>query len=181
MALHDQRVFKAWQNWWVGTVQLSSGDVASGSRERESIIFTCLSGKARNAVTGRLAAGYLNRVSHRAIVQILHGAEDTGSRKEMIPYNMPNEEELRTHTLVTDEEGLRWALRPTQTVSHTSQGLATSPGIDCVCLDDSALRKDVAIEGGDLDSLVRLHGEAGLEAIISAVKSVFIDDIKPYL
>jgi hypothetical protein len=48
------------------------------------------------------------------------------------------------------------------------------PAFELVCLDDSALRKDVMV--GDqltLDTFLQVHGAQGLRLIVSSIKGTF--------
>lgn len=181
MALYDHRVFRSGETWWIAQVHSGGGSTrGSGipSRiSRETVIFTCLTDRDANSrySTAMIPSGWLNRMRHSAITALLEAARLGESRFEMWPYNTPSEEELGPPAVV-DDEGLRWVVRQSRAVRLEEGVPVDRPALELICLDDSALRKEVL--GADevtLDAFVRSHGALGLGAVVAAIKSTFLD------
>ena len=177
MALHDQRVFRSEGRWWIASVEVSSG-VGRGGPRRESVFFTCLSDDERESLVARIEGGYLNRLSHQAMQALLSVAESAGSRLETDPHNMPDVEEYRGHQKITDDEGLTWVVIAVTGIQRRDGQLVKAPAAKCVCLDDSALQREVGLDRDEtLRDLISMHGGEGLKALIETVKSLYEDKI----
>jgi len=168
MALFDHRVFRCGDNWWVAQVHSGSG-AAWGDIpikiESETAIFSCLTQTDLPSRSHHIPANRLNRLAHGSLCLILERARRWDSRFKMSPFNAPDAEEGGTE--LTDDEGLRWNIKVTNAVDSTSDVV---PGLEFICLDDSALRFSVTL--GDLEQVNRLlesperlrrviHGYAG--------------------
>ncbi len=176
MALYDHRTFRRGDEWWAAVVHggLGAGFETKPEITSETVCFTCLSDENRESYTATIPVGFLNKLSHSSIVRILNSAEPLGTRLEMYPYNTPDADELGGHEVVTDEEGLRWILRQTELVRIGPGGAANVPGVELVCLDDSALRKEVLLgTASRFDYFVSMMGDEGKLKLIRAVKGMF--------
>ena len=178
MALFDHRVFRVEDGWWAAQVHSASGAGYSTTPPitNERVYFSSLSDRSRKTVTATIRPGSLNRLSHRSLLRVFHTAEDFGDHFRMAAYNTPSLEELG-QPIYTDDENLRWVVRPTETVRLSESGaLATSEGVEFICLDDSALRKELLLTGGQSFGAFRSKlGELDLPAIVNGIKSTFLD------
>jgi hypothetical protein len=94
----------------------------------------------------------------------------------MAAYNTPSLQELGP-AIYTDAENLRWTVHPTRTIQLDETGeLVSSEGAEFICLDDSALRKEVLLVGGQSFDTFRSRVQ-GLDpaGIVSAIKATFMD------
>lgn len=177
MALYDHRVFRYERQWWVAQVHGASGAGWGDTPPRptrDSVFFTCLSSEDQRSRTASIPAGWLNRLSHSSLLKLLQAAKEYGDRLPMEPYNAPSRDELGAGKLA-DDEGLEWTFRQVQAVRADANGRPQHvPAVELICLDDSALRKEVLLQDSDtLDNLLRTHGTAGVGELIIAVKSTF--------
>jgi len=154
MALFDHRVFRFKDEWWAAQVHSASGAGYSNSPQltSERVFFSSLTNRERNTVTGRIPVGWLNKLTYRALTRRLETGDDYGSHFKMSAFNAPSAEELGAPDL-TDAEGLRWVIRPVRSVRATTVGSDLVEAAEFVCLDDSALRKDVVMGEGSIDQL----------------------------
>jgi|SRR3990172_593671 len=147
MAMFDSRVFRVDNEWWAAQVHGGSGAGAGRPRiQDETVVFTCITDDKRNSRLGSIAAGTLNRLSHRAIAQVLSRSRPWSIRFDISPSNAPDPEELAHQPSFTDEEGLRWAVRRTRAQRVTRTGVMVHPAVEVICLDDSALQKEILLE-----------------------------------
>lgn len=183
MALFDHRVFKYQGDWWVAQVHGGTGVAwgdASPRITHERVLFTKVGSDGKSpATTSEIPAGWLNQLSHESIVRVIEMAVLFSDDFPMAPVNAPSVEEFEG-AIHVDEEGLRWAARSVQAVRLDPNG---DPGLqdamELVCLDDSALRKEV--RGAELSTLVdfeKQFGELGMGALVTVVKSTY-RDFKP--
>ncbi len=115
--------------------------------------------------------GGLRKVRHRGTRLV-----DWIFRFTMAAYNAPSLEELGP-AIYTDDEKLRWALRPSRSIHLDETGkIAASEGVEFICLDDSALRKEVLLAGGQGFDAFRSKVHAlDLATIVSGIKATFTD------
>jgi hypothetical protein len=174
MALFDHRVFRRNDEWWAAQVHSASGaGYGSGNvpMTSERVYFSSLTDRDRNTLTARILPGSLNRLSHESLLLVLGAGEDFGSHFRMAAYNAPSLEELGP-AIHTDEENLRWAVRASRAVRLDEGGRPLqSSGLEFICLDDSALRKEVLVEGGHTVNVQQLD----LAAIVRDIKATFQD------
>jgi len=176
MALYDHRVFKVGDSWWVAQVHSASGAgfVPKPAIRSEWVIFTNITNDDENSRIARIRPGYLNRLSHSAIRQLLQEAKDLDSRFEMHPYNAPPASALEYPHRFTDNEGLEWVVQPTTLVRQTEAGPKVLPAVDVICLQDSALRKEILLQHDTTYVDARLTSAMNIdEALISVVKSTY--------
>jgi len=89
----------------------------------------------------------------------------------MDPYNAPDADQLRHLPVHNDSEGLRWVIR-----EHRTSSQPAVHSIEVLCLDDSALRKDILLSAEVVfTDLKTLTGDMGPDAIIEIVKRTFRD------
>ena len=176
MALFDHRVFRVDSEWWAAQVHSASGagyGDALPKMSRERVFFSSLTNRERNTVTATIPPGWLNRLSYRSLTRLLRTGDDFGDHFKMSAYNAPSAEELGPADF-TDSEGLRWVVRPAKIVRAAS---GAAPGVveaaEFVCLDDSALRKDVALSGHTIEELKSGTQVALLAEIVDRIKSTF--------
>jgi len=149
MAIFDSRVFRVGDEWWAVQVHGGSGFGVGPGRPQiqdETVVFTCLTDENRNSRLGSITAGTLNRLSHRAISEVLRRSSPWGVRLDISPTNAPDPDELGRHPSFTDDDGLRWAVRRTRVKRVTRSGIVEHPAVDVICLDDSALRNEILLE-----------------------------------
>ncbi len=174
MVLFDHRVFRFDNEWWAAQVHSASGagysDTPAMTSER--VLFSSLTNRDRNTVTARIPVGWLNRLNYRSLTRVLQGGQDYGHHFKMSAYNAPSSEELGAPDF-TDSEGLRWVIRPDRIVQVTEGGPAVVDACEFVCLDDSALRKDVALLGRTLDELKAGPNDALRAEIVLRLKGTF--------
>lgn len=178
MSLYDHRTFRRGDEWWAAEVHgsLGTGFETEPQITSETVCFTCLSDENRQSYNAGIPTGTLNKLSHSSIIRILNRAEPLGTRFEMYPYNAPDADELSGHEVVTDEEGLGWVLRQTELVRVGPGGATNVPGVELVCLDDSALRKEVLLGiPSRFDYFASMMGDEVKLKLIRAVKGVFPD------
>jgi len=179
MALFDHRVFRAADRWWAAQVHSGSGAGFGDAKPRitrETVLFSSLADEAIETRVARIPAGWLNRLSHVALLKVFETAESLGSHFHMSPYNAPSAEELGD-PLHVDDEGLRWAVRPMKAVGVTASGdTEVRSAIELVCLDDSALRKEIQLASGtNFEEFKAQYGEIGLRELIKAVKGTYLN------
>lgn len=179
MALFDHRVFRVGDEWWAAQVHSASGAGYGNAKvpiTSERVYFSSLTDRSRNTVTARIPPGWLNRLSHQSLLRVLRAAKDFGSHFTMAAYNAPSLEELGP-AIYTDDEKLRWALRPSRSIQLDETGkIAASEGVEFICLDDSALRKEVLRAGGQGFDAFRSKVHAlDLATIVSGIKATFTD------
>lgn len=178
MALYDHRTFKRGDEWWTAVVQggLGAGFETEPEITSETVCFTCISDENRESYNAGIPTGFLNKLSHSSLVRILNGAEPSGTRLEMYPYNAPDADELSGHEVVTDEEGLRWVLKQTELVRVGPGGATNVPGVELICLADSALRKEILLgTSSRFDYFMSMVGDEGKLKLVRAVKGMFSD------
>ena len=179
MALYDHRVFKIGQGWWAAQVHSGSGAGWGEAMPRithDTVLFSSLADEEMKTRVARIPAGWLNRLSHSALLRLFETGESLGSHFPMSPYNAPSAAELG-EPMYVDDEGLRWAVRETQGVVANASGHAeVHAAVELVCLDDSALRKEIR-----LDTATSFHdfkaqfGDIGVTELIRVVKGTFLD------
>ncbi len=179
MALFDHRVFKIGQSWWAAQVHSGGGAGYGEAKPRithNTVFFSSLADEKTETRLARIPAGWLNRLSHRALIKLFEEAESLGSHFPMSPYNAPSAEELGGPVYV-DDEGLRWAARPTHTVNVSPSGHAeVRAAVEFVCLDDSALRKEIQLGSAtNFQEFRAQYGDVGVGELIKAVKGTFLD------
>lgn len=170
MALYDNRVFKTNDKWWVAEVHGGSGTASSFPPRitQERIIFTCLSDDRERSRTASLPARRLRSMAHESLLDVLEKSERfTDSRLPLRPSNMPDPDELSSGEAVTDSGGLRWIIRKTTQLRVVDSNIVESDALEAICLDDSAMRREIALDNRTYDK----------QAVIERVRSLF----KPYL
>ncbi len=77
--------------------------------------------------------------------------------------------------MYVDDEGLRWAVRETQSiVANTSGHPELYPAVELVCLDDSALKKEIRLASATtFHDFKTQFGDYGVSELIKVVKSTF--------
>ncbi len=179
MALFDHRVFRKGQGWWAAQVH-SGGGAGYGETKppitHNTVLFSSLTDEKEETLVARIPAGRLNRLSHKALLKVFETGKSMGSHFPMSPYNTPSAEELGGPVHI-DDEGLRWAVRPTQVVSITASGSPdVQAAIELVCLDDSALRKEIHLSSPtDFQDFKAQYGDVGVGELIKAVKATYLD------
>jgi hypothetical protein len=173
MALHDLRVFRDGEEWWVAQSLTAMGagwGEGAPMTTSEGVFFRKLSDDVSSRYYD-IPAGWLNLLSHAAIVKAVRQAEPSRIQFPITPANAPSREEWRGD-LVKDDEGLEWAHRPLILGTVLPDGgIEESPAVEFVCLDDSALTGTLRLNDADtLESLKALHGDAGLQAIVTTIK-----------
>lgn len=182
MALYDQRVFRCRDSWWVAQViggvsqpRFGEIDPAEPFRAiRESVLFTCLTDREANSRSSTISVAKLNRLSHATICRLADQGHDWGSRFEMHPHNTPDEEHVAP-PIVSDDEGLRWATKRGQTFV-INESPEQRPSLDLVCLDDSALKTEIAFQDDNaIDQYLAAGREEKLRELILLVKGTYVD------
>jgi|SRR5579859_3324524 len=177
MPIYDHRVFRHKGQWWVAQVHGGSSAGVWGDVNKpmpiqwDSLYFTCVTDEKERTrgASQDIPTGWLNRLRHSVIIRLLEGSRDLQMRLEMDPLNAPNVEELSRFKPFKDKEGLRWVVRDVS-------GDGPLKMAEVVCLDDSALRKDLLLQ--DEQTLPALRAAFGLEgdqALVEAVKGTFLD------
>jgi hypothetical protein len=177
MALFDHRVFRIDREWWAAQVHSASGAGYGGTAvpiTGERVYFSSLTDRNRNTVTARIPPGWLNRLSHSSLLKVFHTAKDFGTHFKMAAYNAPSLEELGP-AIFTDEEGLRWSAHPTQALRlEGGRDPVISEGIEFVCLDDSALRKEISLPPGSSPATFRSESKPrDFARIVEAIKATY--------
>ena len=175
MALYDHRVFRTGDEWWVAQVH-SGGGVGVGDIPpritTERVIFTNLSDEDQESSTASIPAGFLNRMNHRSIVRLLRQAEPLRSRFDMYPYNTPNEDDFLGSAILLDDEGLRWAVKTIEVQPNSAGAYRPDALVEVVCLDDSAMRRELLIEMKSLPEVLsggdRAHQSKELVQVVKA-------------
>ena len=178
MAVYDHRAFRVDGEWWIAEVHMASTEATWGSDPgpsvREQVFFSSIDPESSELRFAEIPAGKLNRLSHRAIRGLWSGAERSEGDLEMYPYNTPDAEELKDYPAVKDDEDLNWVVRPTQVVRIHEGKPEIHSGVEAICLDDSALRKEITLSPEDtFDDLMRVWGQEGLRALVEGVKSLY--------
>lgn len=187
MALYDTRVFRAsTDSWWVGQVHGGSGGFHWGDAKgpfpsvSEMVLFSCVSDKAVPTRSVSISAGMLNRMSHRSVLSLLSRAKPwTSGRFEISPANFPDPDALASFREVADPDGeaLRWVIRPSNVIRASRAGAAKAAGVEVLCLDDSALRREVCWDDDTPFGTENANPQASdlAIALIGAVKGLFED------
>lgn len=176
MALYDHRVFKVEDMWWVAQVHSGSG---GGYHPHppitsERVYFTNITNDDENSRTAQIRAGLLNRLSHSAIRRLLRHAKTLDFRFPMHPYNAPSSRALEYLRRFRDDEGLEWVIQPTTAVRRTAAGPQKLPAVEVICLDDSALRKEILLK--DENTYIYAQQESAMDidqGLVSVVKSTY--------
>jgi hypothetical protein len=174
MANGEARTFRKDGGVWTAEVRDQPGPDWFGQHgeNMETVVFTRIDAQwAPRAV--RIAAGTLNRLSHKEIGELLdHGRiPDQSPAAPLLP--LPTGTEPGFAVLRPDEEGMRWAVRAVeQERRHQSGGPdRICTGIDFVCLDDTALRGHFPFKDSTtLHAFLGQHGGAGALTLIPAIK-----------
>ena len=184
MAIYDHRVFRKESEWWVAQVHSAFGGgwVAEGTRPNitgERILFTCVTDSEQRSRSINIAPNMLNRLSHRAILDLLERASTIESRFTMGPYNHPESISYDESQVVQDNEGLRWAIEDTVIDTHTASGPGQCPALKFRCLDDSALVGIVVLEGpaNSLNALSDAN-PAVVPELIESIKKKYSDEVR---
>ncbi len=179
MALFDHRVFRVGDEWWAAQIHSASGagyGTTNVPITSERVYFSSLTDRDRNTVTARIPPGWLNRLSHKSLLRVLGAAKDFGSHFRMAAFNAPSLDELGP-AIYTDDEHLRWAVRPTRAI-HLDEGgrPVAASGVEFICLDDSALRKEVFLGAAQIreDPRSMVQG-LDLARIVGEIKATFQD------
>jgi hypothetical protein len=187
MAIYDTRVFRtAPDSWWVGQVHGGSGGVRWGEAKgpfplvSEMVLFSCVSDKTMPTRSISMSAGMLNRMSHRSILSLLSRAKPwTSGRFNISPANFPDPDALASFREVADPDGerLRWIIRPSNGIRASRAGAVKVDGIEVLCLDDSALRREVFWDDDIPYAALSTSTQAFemAKALIGAVKDLFED------
>lgn len=174
MALFDHRVFRFNGDWWVGQVHSASGagwGDGDPAISREQVYFSNITNRETESKRASISPGLLNRLSHGSLIALLDGARPHGSYFRMAAYNAPSIEELGPPIHV-DGEGLRWATQPTSMIAVSTPDLVEHrEGVRFICLDDSALQKDVLMPSGTQP----VGTPAVLEQICEAIKASYVE------
>lgn len=179
MAIYDHRVFKAHDEWWVAQVHAAVGAGVGDAGivpDTERVFFQCRSNRKLAGRTAEIPAGWLNRISHRSMLALLDRSEEMEHSLPMRPYNAPDPKEFRQADRLTDNEGLKWAFRRIETVRVTDTGPETWPAVELICLDDSALRKEVILDDETtFGDMLTAWGQEGIQALVDAVKELYLE------
>jgi len=150
MALHECRVFRDGDDFWVAQVIAASGTGVGPVQprmEHERVVCRRLGSEGGTLVFG-LAADWLNRMDHASIVALARRAEPFDYSGDLHPHGQEDIEQYTPDQLVEDEEGLRWAVVNGCSVVVTDEGQPEiRRALKFVCLDDSALRVRVPLAG----------------------------------
>ena len=177
MALYDHRAFQHQQNWWVAQVY-GQGGMGWGPGPHpttsEFVLFTCLTDEGAKSRRVNVPVGKLNAMSHASVVRFLRAADPLPSRIEMTPFNTPDESEYQGLERITDEEHLRWVVRK-QHVRAPALGMSAPDAfLQVICLDDSALRRDVLLQySTTFDDFQRYVGDEAGRQLVLSVKGSF--------
>src|SRR5688572_1663424 len=177
MALYDHRAFRHQSNWWVAQVYgQGGGGWGEGPHPAtdDFVLFTCLSREKQNSQSVHVPVGKLNSMSHASIVRFLEAAGDFPSRVEMAPHNTPDEAEYQGLDRITDDEQLRWVVRSQMLTKSVPTGGVPDVLLQVICLDDSALRRDVFLQASStFDDFRQYMGADAGDQLVLAVKSTF--------
>jgi hypothetical protein len=146
----------------------------------DMVFFTSLSSEEKRTRTASLPAGSLNQLSHTSLRAVLENSDEYGERWPMSPFNAPSRDELGAPKFV-DEEGLNWTYRQVQTLRLDTAGHPVRlPAVELICLDDSALRKEVLLaDGSVLDNFLAQYGSGAISELVTTVKSMFLQYTPP--
>lgn len=175
MALYDHRVFRVGSEWWVAEVHGASGAGYSGrpTMTTERVWFQSLEDESRGR-TATIPPDWLHRLSHAAVRELLERAESIDHGLDMHPYNAPPWDEFRDVEPYVDSEGLRWVIRPTKVLRQEQTKVVPRPAVEVICLDDSAMRKEVLLKDESTYADAKLLSIGDIdEAIVNAVKETF--------
>lgn len=177
MALREQRVFRDGRDFWVAHVGASWG---SGDGDRppsasdEVVFFTCITDRSKQSRSATIAVERLRRMSHRELVETLDSAASILRRIEFVYDDLPSAEVFDRTDLVTDAEGLRWSIDRIDMLRIESGKPVPKRGIRVLCLDDSAMVRDVMLESMDtLDNAQDQYGGEILRKIVESIKSLY--------
>ena len=176
MALYDHRVFKHDDKWWVAEVHSASGGGPGTVTKfrHDAVLFTCISNDEAKSLRVTIPAGYLNQITHASIVHLLEKAQPMESRFDMSPYNIPSTDQPHQLAALQDDEGLNWIIRQSIGIRAGPTGTERVPAVDVVCLDDTALKKQVLLK--DEFTYVDAKKSSAVDidtALIVAVKNSF--------
>jgi len=183
MALYDQRVFRCGEKWWAAQVYGGVGQVRFGEPDpnepfraiRENVVFTCLTDRDANSRSNAIPGGRLNRLSHASICHLAEEGRDWGSLYKMYPYNSPNEQAINS-PIVQDREGLRWATKRQKITLVTNETSEERPSLELICLDDSALKKEIAFDDENvINEYLAIGAEGKLLTLIDLVKNTYVE------
>lgn len=175
MALYDHRVFRVGSEWWVAQVHGASGAGWSSDPPitSERVMFRSLEDEAKGR-TITIPPGILNRLSHSAVRDLLDRAKPIKHGLSMHPYNAPPWDEFRNAKPYIDDEDLRWVVRAVRTVRKSGGGIEERPALEVICLDDSALHKEVFLDDEFTYEDAKRFGPGDIDAgLVSAVKGLF--------
>mgnify|MGYP001595158171 CR=1 FL=1 len=179
MALYDHRVFKVGDRWWIAQVHSGSSLVSSAPNPRithERVHFSSIDHETENSRTAEIPAGKLRRMSNRSLKQLLAVATDSGYRFDMYPYNAPWDDEQPPERIFADKEGLQWTIRPSTAVRQGVHGPESVPAVEVVCLDDSALARQVLMDTPETyQDALRVAVPDIRQALVEEVKRTFED------
>lgn len=177
MALYDQRTFRESDQWWAAEVHGQSGfgwGAGPHDMTKDTVYFTSLTTEKDPSRVIQMPVGKLNVIDHASIVAFLFAAPPFPDRLEMSPYNTPDEAEFRSDRKITDGEGLRWIVRYKKLPRQLQIVGQPDALLHVVCLDDSALRRDVFLQDSNVYSdLIDYVGDEAAMNVILAVKSTF--------
>jgi len=182
MAMYDHRTFRDGVNWWVAQVHGQSGHGSGAGphpMNAEFVLFTCLTMTETKSRSAHIPLGKLNAMSHESIVHFLQVAELFPSRIDMSPYNTPDESEYRNADHLVDDAGLKWAIRAKRVPSRGGEPLADVV-VEVVCLDDSALRRDILMQTSTTLDDFRLYvgKHTAAAELVAAVRATY-EHIEP--
>jgi len=177
MALYDQRVFRHGGSVWAAEVH-GEGGPDEDAPEENSVYFTRVGSEGEPSRRSTLPAGALNTISHRAIARLVDGAKVTDFRMPSWPFNRGDVRDHPGSPPFVDDEGLRWVARDAVAIKRVGTSYETVPAVQVICLDDSALRKDIGFSGTAREDIRRMHGSILSNELVKVVKGSF-EDLDP--
>ena len=174
MALYDQRVFRHRGSEWAAEVH-GEGGPDGDAPEENSVYFTRIGVEGEPSRRAVLPAGTLNRISHQAIGRLLDAAEATEFRMPSWPFNRGDVRDYPGASPFVDDEGLRWVVRDAIAVTRRGASYEALPAVQVICLDDSALRKDIGFSGTTRDDIRQMHRDILNDELVKVVKGSFQD------
>lgn len=172
MALYDQRVFRHRGSQWAAEVH-GEGGPDGDAPEQNSVYFTRIGVENEPSRRAVLPAGTLNRLSHHAIGRLLDAAKVTDFRMPSWPFNRGDVRDYPGSSPFVDDEGLRWVVRDATALARAGAGYEAVPAVQVICLDDSALRKDIGFSGTTREDIRRMHGGILNGELVKLVKGSF--------
>lgn len=185
MAIYDHRSFRQGEEWWVAEVHMASGaGVAGGGPDapapeelkttHDRVFFTCISDDKLPSRTAEIPSDWLNHIDHESVLRLLESAEELEGRFEMSPYNAPDARNYDEDDMIEDRDGLTWATRRTEVLRVVNEELTTLPALELICLDDSAMRDEIAFDSEvTLSDYLTAYGDEGIRELIAAVTEDF--------